>query len=114
SAWLGNIAFATMLMSSIGTSFPTFKGGQNLPSIIIAIIFCWLLTILVNNGVEIASFVNMIGTICKVLPLVIFIIMMVVCFKAGMFTADFLGRVANNATRGTTTGSVWEQMKGIL
>lgn len=114
SAWLGNIAFATMLMSSIGTFFPTFKGGQNLPSIIVAIIFCWLLTILVNNGVESASFVNMIGTICKVLPLVIFIIMMVVCFKAGMFTADFWGRVANNASRGTTTGSVWEQMKGTL
>ncbi len=91
SAWLGNIAFATMLMSSIGTFFPTFKGGQNLPSIIIAIIFCWLLTILV-----------------------IFIIMMVVCFKAGMFTADFWGRVANNASHGTTTGSVWEQMKGTL
>ena len=40
--------------------------------------------------------------------------MMVVCFKAGMFTADFWGRVANNASRGTTTGSVWEQMKGTL
>lgn len=114
SAWLGNIAFATMLMSSIGTFFPMFKGGQNLPSIIVAIIFCWLLTILVNNGVETASFVNMIGTICKVLPLIIFIIIMAVCFKSGMFTADFWGRVASNATKGTTTGSVWTQMKGTL
>lgn len=114
SAWLGNIAFATMLMSSIGTFFPMFKGGQNLPSIIVAIIFCWLLTILVNNGVETASFVNMIGTICKILPLVIFIIIMVVSFKSGMFTADFWGRVADNASKGTTTGSVWTQMKGTL
>ena len=114
SAWLGNIAFATMLMASIGTFFPTFKGGQNVPSIIVAIIFCWLLTILVNNGVETASFVNMIGTICKVLPLIIFIIIMVVSFKAGMFTADFWGRVANNASKGTTTGSTWSQMKGTL
>lgn len=114
SAWLGNIAFATMLMSSIGTFFPTFKGGQNVPSIIVAIIFCWLLTILVNNGVETASFVNMIGTICKVLPLIIFIIIMIVSFKAGMFTADFWGKVANNASKGTTTGSVWGQMKGTL
>ena len=96
SAWLGNIAFATMLMSSIGTFIPTFKGGQNVPSIIVAIIFCWLLTILVNNGVESATFVNMIGTICKIVPLIIFIIIMFVCFK------------------GTTTGSVWTQMKGTL
>ncbi len=114
SAWLGNIAFATMLMASLGTFFPVFKGGQNVPSIIVAIIFCWLLTILVNNGVETASFVNMIGTICKVLPLIIFIIIMIVSFKGGIFTADFWGRVANNASKGTTTGSVWSQMKGTL
>lgn len=114
SAWLGNIAFATMLMASLGTFFPVFKGGQNVPSIIVAIIFCWLLTILVNNGVETASFVNMIGTICKVLPLIIFIIIMIVSFKSGMFTADFWGRVANNASKGTTTGSTWGQMKGTL
>ena len=114
SAWLGNIAFATMLMSSIGTFIPTFKGGQNVPSIIVAIIFCWLLTILVNNGVESATFVNMIGTICKIVPLIIFIIIMFVCFKGGMFTADFWGKVASNATKGATTGSVWTQMKGTL
>jgi arginine:ornithine antiporter/lysine permease len=55
SAWLGNLAFATMLMSAIGTFIPVFKGGSNLPSIIVAIIFCWALTFLVNNGVEGAS-----------------------------------------------------------
>lgn len=114
SAWLGNIAFATMLMSAIGTFIPLFKGGQNLPSIIVAIVFCWLLTILVNNGVESASFINMIGTICKVLPLIVFIGVMFVCFKAGMFTNDFWGRVADAASKGTTTGSIWTQMKGTL
>ena len=31
-----------------------------------------------------------------------------------MFTADFWGRVANNASKGTTTGSVWSQMQGTL
>lgn len=39
SAWLGNIAFATMLMSALGMFIPTFKGGQNLPSIIVATYF---------------------------------------------------------------------------
>ncbi|MEG2504176.1 MAG: amino acid permease, partial [Carnobacterium sp.] len=34
SIWLGNVAFATMLMSSLGFFFPIFKGGQNIPSII--------------------------------------------------------------------------------
>ncbi len=114
SAWLGNLAFAAMLMSAIGTFIPVFKGGSNLPSIIVAIIFCWALTFLVNNGVESASFVNTIGTFCKVVPLIMFVIICIVSFKGGMFTADFWGRVANNLSKGTTTGGLWPQMKGTL
>lgn len=114
SAWLGNIAFATMLMSALGTFFPLFKGGQNLPSILAAIIFCWILTFLVNRGVESASFINTIGTAFKLLPLLLFIIVIMIFFKAQMFTTDFWGQVVNNTTRGTTTGSIWDQMKGSL
>lgn len=65
SAWLGNVAFATMLMSAMGEFFPIFKGGQNVPSILFASIFIWGLTLLVNNGVEGASVINTIVTICK-------------------------------------------------
>ena len=114
SAWLGNLAFATMLMSAIGTFIPLFKGGQNLPSIIFAIIICWLLTFLVEQGVESASFINTIGTFCKVVPLIMFVIICVVFFKGHMFTTDFWGNEANNWSKGTTTGSLWEQMKGTL
>lgn len=114
SAWLGNIAFATMLMSAIGTFLPVFKGGQNLASIIGAVIFCWLLTILVNRGVESASFINSIGTIFKLIPLFLFIVIVLIFFKGGMFTADFWGHVMDNASKGTTTGSIWAQMKGSL
>lgn len=114
SAWLGNIAFATMLMSAIGTFLPAFKGGQNLPSIIVAIIFCWALTLLVDRGVESASFVNTIGTFFKIIPLVLFIIIVIIFFKGHMFTTDFWGNVANNFSKGTTTGSIFEQLKGTL
>ena len=114
SAWLGNVAFATMLMSAIGTFIPTFKGGQNMPSIILAIIFCWALTLLVNRGVKSASFVNTIGTFFKVIPLFLFIIITIIFFKGHMFTTDFWGNVANNFSKGTVTGSVFDQLKGTL
>lgn len=114
SAWLGNVAFATMLMSAIGTFIPTFKGGQNMPSIILAIIFCWALTLLVNRGVESASFVNTIGTFFKVIPLFLFIVITIIFFKGHMFTTDFWGNVANNFSKGTVTGSVFDQLKGTL
>ena len=46
--------------------------------------------------------------------MIMFVIICIVSFKGGMFTADFWGRVANNLSKGTTTGGLWPQMKGTL
>jgi arginine:ornithine antiporter/lysine permease len=113
SAWLGNIAFATITMSALGTFFPkVFKNGQNLTSIIIAIILTWILTFLVNQGIESAAFINSIGTICKIVPLIVFVICVILGFKARIFTADFWGNVAQNIKGGPT--SVFSQVKSSI
>lgn len=95
SAWLGNVAFATVLMSSLGYFFPLFKGGQNVPSVIVASIVSWCLTYIVNRGVESAAAMNTIITICKLIPLFAFIIIAIFVFKGGMFTAHFWTNVAS-------------------
>ncbi len=114
SSWLGNVAFATMLMSSLGYFFPTFTGGQNGPSIVAASIVIWLLTILVNNGVESASFLNAIVTICKLVPIFVFIIFAMIAFDGSIFTADFWGNVSNNLAAGGKSVSMWQQIKGCI
>ena len=87
SAWLGNIAFATMMMSTLGYFFPTFLPGNTLPCVIVASLFMWALTFLVIRGVESASFLNAIFM-----------------FNAGIFTADFWGNVYNNAVAAGEAG----------
>ena len=62
SAWLEQLAFAAMLIGDRDL-YSGLQGGSNLPSIIVAIIFCWVG--LLVNGVENASFVNTIGTFCR-------------------------------------------------
>ncbi len=91
SIWLGNVAFATMLMSSLGFFFPIFKGGQNIPSIIGASILLWLLNYLVAKGVENAAFINFVVTVCKLMPIFVFIIFAIMAFQTSIFTADFWG-----------------------
>lgn len=39
TCWLGNVAFATLLMSALGYFFPVFEGGQNLASIVMSTVF---------------------------------------------------------------------------
>ncbi|MBN7773874.1 arginine-ornithine antiporter [Clostridium aminobutyricum] len=96
SAWLGNVAFATMMMSAIGYFVPPLKGGQNLLSIIIASVILWFMCFLVNKGIEGAAVINVIITICKLVPLFIFAVIAIIFFKADMFTANFWGTASGN------------------
>ena len=97
SAWLGNVAFATMMMSTIGYFYPAFLPGNTIPCIIIASIVMWALTYLVIRGVESAAFLNAIVMVCQVAAIAVTLIFGIFLFNAGIFTADFWGNVYDNA-----------------
>lgn len=97
SAWLGNVAFATMMMSTIGYFYPAFLPGNTIPCIIIASIVMWALTYLVIRGVESAAFLNAIVMVCKVAAIAVTLIFGIFLFNAGICTADFWGNVYDNA-----------------
>lgn len=91
TCWLGNVAFAALLMSAIGTFIPLFSGGQNVPSIILGSVFLWAYAWLVNQGVENASVLNAIVTIAKLVPIFIFIFAALIFFDFTTFNVDFSG-----------------------
>ena len=118
SAWLGNVAFATILMSTLGFFLPYFLPGNNIGSIVVASVIMWGITFLVIRGVESAAFLNAIVMIAKVVPIVVFILFSIVLFNAGVFTADFWGQMASNAAamagEGVDLGGVGDQIVNCL
>ncbi|MHC1721717.1 MAG: arginine-ornithine antiporter [Aminipila sp.] len=96
SAWLGNVAFATMMMSAVGYFVPAFEGGQNILSIAIASVILWFMCFIVNRGIESAAIVNIIITVCKIVPLFVFTVIAIISFKADVFTANFWGTMSGN------------------
>ena len=108
SAWLGNVAYATLVMSSIGYFIPAFEGGQNIASIIGASVVLWIVHILVLRGVNSAAFINTVTTICKIIPIFLFILIAVFAFNWDKFTFDFWGG-------GTFSwGTVMSQVKSTM
>ncbi len=97
SGWLGNIAFATMMMSTLGYFFPAFIDGNSLPCVVLASVILWLMTLLIINGVESATFLNAIVMITKLSALILFLSFGVALFNLGVFTSDFWGNAYNNA-----------------
>lgn len=108
SAWLGNIAYATLVLSAIGYFFPTFEGGQNVASIIGASILLWGVHFLILRGVKTAALVNIVTTIAKLIPVFLFIIIAIFAFNIDKFSLSFWG------DGGFSWSSVASQVKSTM
>ena len=109
----GNVGYAVITMDALDYFFPGyFTGGNNIESIIGGSILIWTFNFIVLSGVKQASFLNVIGTIGKLVPLFIFIIVMVVVFNWDKFTFDFWGHL--NASGEHNLGSLSNQIKSTM
>ncbi|WP_053035311.1 arginine-ornithine antiporter [Staphylococcus haemolyticus] len=113
AAFLGNVAYATLLMSAIGNFFPIFKGGNTLPSIIVASFLLWGVHFLILRGVETAAFINSIVTVAKLIPIFLVIICMIVVFNFDTFKAGFYG-MTSGVTGIFSWGDTMSQVKSTM
>jgi arginine:ornithine antiporter / lysine permease len=112
SAWVGNVAYLVLLFSTLGHFFPAFEGGATVPAIIGASILLWIVHAMTLRGVRTAAFVNAVVTVAKVVPILTFIAIAAVGFKAGLFTADFWGRTTQ--IDGAPLGDTMTQVKNMM
>ena len=110
SIWIGNVAFGVMLATAIGYFFPPFAGDLTVGAVVFISVVNWLIVLLVNHGIEEASVVNAIVMICKLVPIFVFIVAMLLMFSFDVFTADFWGTLANNLGGPDAPGSVGSQI----
>ena len=107
SAWVGNVAYLVLLMSTLGYWFGGFEGGTTVPAIVGASVLLWAVHALTLSGVRNAAFANVLVTIAKIVPIVTFVAIAAVGFSADLFTADFWGE---NAGLGSTLDQVRNMM----
>lgn len=112
SAWVGNVAYLVLLFSTLGYFFPAFSGGATVPAIIGASVVLWIVHAMALRGVQTAAVVNVVVTVAKVVPILVFIAIAAVGFKAGLFTADFWGR-ATQIDR-VSLGDTMTQVKAMM
>lgn len=88
----GNVAFAVILMDSFDEFFPgVFTDGNNLTSIICGSVLIWGYNFLVLSGTKVAGFINTVGTVAKMVPLVLFVLILGVMIDYSQLFANFWG-----------------------
>ncbi len=112
SAWVGNVAYLVLLFATLGYFFPAFEGGATVSAVVGASILLWVVHAMVLRGIRSATLANTVVTIAKVVPILTFIAIAAVGFKAGLFTADFWGQ--NTQIDGAPLGSTLDQVKNMM
>ena len=108
SAWLGNVGYFVLLFSTLGYFFPIFGEGNTPAAVIGASVLLWAVHFLVLRGIKEAAFINLVTTVAKVVPLVLFVLIALFAFKLDIFTADIWG------LKNPDLGSVMNQVRNMM
>jgi arginine:ornithine antiporter/lysine permease len=91
SACVGNVTYWVLIKSTLGTWIPAFGAGNTVPAVVVSSICVWGFHALILRGVKEAAIINTIVTWAKVVPLVLFVVIVGFAFKADVFAANFYG-----------------------
>lgn len=108
SAWVGNVSYAVIVFSALSYFFPAFGDGNTWQAVLGASILLWIIHLLVLAGIRQAAIINLIVTVAKIAPVVLFVGVVAVAFKLDVWTLDFSG--LGNPALGTITAQVKSTM----
>ena len=107
SAVFGNVAFAVLIMQTLGYFFPVFGDGRNWESVLGGSVLIWGMAFLVMRGISGAAFLNILATIGKLIPLVLIVVAILCAFRFSEFRFDFWGKAGD-------LGGLMSQIKSTM
>ncbi|PAU67553.1 arginine:agmatine antiporter [Bifidobacterium italicum] len=117
--WLCNcfsiIAYGVLIMSTLDTFFPgTFSDGNNVASVVAASALLWTMTAIAMLGTRTGAVINIVGTVCKIVPVAVFIVALCLVFRPGVMLGDFWGQTADGRPLAFHAGDLFGQMRDSM
>jgi arginine:ornithine antiporter/lysine permease len=88
---IGNVSYWVLIKSTLGAFFPMFGDGNTVVAILVASVGIWIFHFMILRGIEQAAFINTVVTIAKIVPILVFILILFFAFKFDLFRANFWG-----------------------
>jgi arginine:ornithine antiporter/lysine permease len=89
SAVAGNTFYWVFITATLGSFFDTFGDGDTVLAAAVSTVAIWFFHYLIARGVRDAAIINRIVTVFKVLPILVFIVVLFVYFDAGVFSDNW-------------------------
>ncbi|GID25540.1 basic amino acid/polyamine antiporter [Paractinoplanes brasiliensis] len=108
SAVAGNTFYWVFITATLGGLFPGFGDGDTVLSVAVSTIGVWLFHYLIARGIRDAAVINRIVTVFKILPILVFIVVLFVALDAGIFADNW------TATGYGDLGNLNEQVRNTM
>jgi arginine:ornithine antiporter/lysine permease len=104
----GNTFYWVFISATIGAFFPAFGDGDTVLAVALGTAGVWFFHYLIARGVRDAAVVNRIVTVFKILPILVFIVVLFFAFDAGVFADNWI------ATGYGDLGTLNEQVRNTM
>jgi arginine:ornithine antiporter/lysine permease len=105
---IGNVSYWVVIKSALGAFFPIFGNGNTITAILVSSVAVWLFHFMILRGVKEATAINTVVTIAKIMPILVFIVILIAAFKGDFFGANFWGG------EGMPASSVFDQVRATM
>jgi arginine:ornithine antiporter/lysine permease len=108
SACVGNVTYWVLIKSTLGTVIPGFGEGNTLLAVAVSAVGVWAFHFMIMRGVKEAAAINRIVTIAKLVPIVLFVVILAFALQSDVFTANLWGGTERSV------GALFEQVKATM
>jgi arginine:ornithine antiporter/lysine permease len=105
---IGNVSYWVLIKATLGAFFPVFGDGNTIMAILVASVGIWLFHFMILRGIQQAAFINQVVTIAKIVPILVFIVILIFAFKLDLFRANFWGG------EGYADASLFDQIRATM
>src|SRR5262252_5986826 len=88
---IGNVSYWVLIKSTLGAFFPVFGSGNTVVAIVVASVGIWVFHFMILRGIQQATFINSVVTVAKIIPILVFIVVLIGFFRFDLFQANFWG-----------------------
>jgi arginine:ornithine antiporter/lysine permease len=88
---IADVSYWILIKSTLGAFIPAFGDGNTVPAVAVSSVALWIFHFVVLRGIKQAAAINTVITVAKILPILVFIVLMFAAIKADLFRANFFG-----------------------
>ncbi|ETA71369.1 MULTISPECIES: basic amino acid/polyamine antiporter [Mesorhizobium] len=90
-ACIADVSYWVLIKSTLGAFFPVFGNGDTVPAVVVSSIALWLFHFTILRGIREAAFINTVVTVAKVIPILVFILILAGTSNANIFVTNLWG-----------------------